>query len=447
MVDHAGLRNPNRVASSSIRGYYYQFLCTLERWLELNENEILWCEGNEDIDRIITTGEVAEEQVKHIAKNFTDASETITNILLQFAHGFQDNHSKGLKSIHIFRTTATLSTSKPKHSPTYEWLKNQQALNEEQVNSIFENIRSMAMSHAQGASPDALDYIKENGLEQLFLSSCVWKFDEVSYEEMHSRFMTKVRLDHRCKGLDPKAVTNAALAKVASVSSSSNLKSRGLSKYDFDCLANDLAIEKQMKSYHMRSDNGERIVAALNREQFCCAVTMRFESIDQTRSALEQIIDEIRASPKYADAELSEIFLCSDIMQNHISQMPFDLFVVVGAASSTKKVETKKRWLASKSVEMSSYRETRPSMIKADEELKEILSRNNNQLHIEAVSEEDCLLELGINICDWAISLCDGDDKNFPLYCIASKIRCIFKWDSQEYFSRQDSPGGWALTG
>lgn len=446
MTEHAGLRNPKRVASASIRGYYYQFLCTLERWLDLVDNEILWCEGNEDIDSSIASQAVEEVQVKHLASNLTDASETITVTLLRFAQGFKDNHSKGLNSMHVFRTTATLNTPNPSHRPTYEWLRNQQALSEVMVESIFHNINSKAVASAESASIEALSYIESKSLKRVFLESCIWRFQEMDYKDILTRFMDKVRSDHRCNGLDPKAVADAALAKVCLVSSDSDLRNRVLSKYSFDCLTNDLLIAKQMRTYHKRSDNGERIVVVYDRDGLHSAVTMRFESLDQARSNLEAKTDEIRINPKYAKSDLGSILQNSDVMHQHINQMDFDLFVAVGTVNSTKKAAIKKKWLASKTIEMSSHRLTYHSVIKASVNLKEILSRDNEQLEIEAISENDCLWKLGRAICNWNISLCDGDAKDFPLHCIASKTRCVFKWDSREYFSQQVSPEGLALT-
>jgi hypothetical protein len=447
MLEPTALRNPKRVATPSIRGYFYQFLCTLQRWLDLNENEILWCEGNEDIDLLIASQTVVEEQIKHLATNLTDASGTITKTLWRFAQGFKDNHSKGLNSIHVFRTTATLNTPNPEHQPTYEWLQNQQALSEELVELIFQNIYSKAVKSAESASIEALMYIESKSLKRAFLESCTWSFQEMDYKDIHTHFMEKVRSDHRCNGLDPKAVADAALAKVCLVSSDSDLRNRVLSRYSFDCLTNDLLIDKQMKTYHKRSDNGERIVVVYDRDGLYSAVTIRFESLDQARSNLQDKTDEIRINPKHAESDLGSILLESDVMQQHINQMDFDLFVAVGTVNSTKKAATKKKWLASKTIEMSSHRLARHSVIKASFNLKEILSRDNEQLEIGAITENDYLWQLGNTICNWSISLYDGDAKDFPLHCIASKIRCVFKWDSREYFAQQVSPEGLASVG
>jgi hypothetical protein len=44
---------PERSAHASIRGYLYQACLGVERWLYLEENEALLCEGDEDLDRLV----------------------------------------------------------------------------------------------------------------------------------------------------------------------------------------------------------------------------------------------------------------------------------------------------------------------------------------------------------------------------------------------------------
>jgi hypothetical protein len=59
---------PQRSAHASIRGYLYQALLGVERWLQLGTGdeaaEAILCEGDEDLDRLIREGIVSSEQVK-----------------------------------------------------------------------------------------------------------------------------------------------------------------------------------------------------------------------------------------------------------------------------------------------------------------------------------------------------------------------------------------------
>ena len=44
--------DPKRQANDSLRGYLYQILHSVDAWLDLDDNEILYLEGAEDFDKI-----------------------------------------------------------------------------------------------------------------------------------------------------------------------------------------------------------------------------------------------------------------------------------------------------------------------------------------------------------------------------------------------------------
>ncbi len=163
------LREPKRVASASIRGYCFQFLHTLDRWIGLDEGERLFCEGNEDIDRMLLDNQVVEEQVKHLKGNLTDTSEVVAETLLNFARGFTLNYKANLRSCHVLRTTADLGAVK--HSHMRLWLTGQ-ALSDESIHIILDYACSKALSSEDDASCGALLYIRENNLSRDFLESC-----------------------------------------------------------------------------------------------------------------------------------------------------------------------------------------------------------------------------------------------------------------------------------
>ena len=58
------LLNPKRSAHATIRGYLYQTCLGVLRWLDLQPDEILLCEGDEDLDRFLLGGGSVSEQVK-----------------------------------------------------------------------------------------------------------------------------------------------------------------------------------------------------------------------------------------------------------------------------------------------------------------------------------------------------------------------------------------------
>jgi hypothetical protein len=53
-----------RSAHASIRGYLYHTCLGVLRWLDLQPNEILLCEGDEDLDHFLLDGGAVSEQVK-----------------------------------------------------------------------------------------------------------------------------------------------------------------------------------------------------------------------------------------------------------------------------------------------------------------------------------------------------------------------------------------------
>ena len=50
------LLHPKRSAHATIRGYLYQTCLGVLRWLDLQPDEILLCEGDEDLDRFLLGG-------------------------------------------------------------------------------------------------------------------------------------------------------------------------------------------------------------------------------------------------------------------------------------------------------------------------------------------------------------------------------------------------------
>ncbi len=87
-----------RSAASTIRGYLSQTLWTVDRWYSLSgEDEVLLCEGNEDVDRLLFDKEgrlvqLESEQIKDLGGKLsarsTEVYESIFNFLRSF-HRYQ----------------------------------------------------------------------------------------------------------------------------------------------------------------------------------------------------------------------------------------------------------------------------------------------------------------------------------------------------------------------
>ena len=72
--------NPDRQANDSLRGYRYQILHSVNAWLDLAEDEILFLEGAEDFDTV--SDDVATAvQVKSTEHNITLRSQEVTDAI------------------------------------------------------------------------------------------------------------------------------------------------------------------------------------------------------------------------------------------------------------------------------------------------------------------------------------------------------------------------------
>ncbi len=61
---------PERDASDTIRGYVYQVLLTIKRWLDLQPGEVLELECGEDIDLLSPLLSGEEQRLQEQVKNY-----------------------------------------------------------------------------------------------------------------------------------------------------------------------------------------------------------------------------------------------------------------------------------------------------------------------------------------------------------------------------------------
>lgn len=103
--------HPARSAEATVRGYLSQVLRTVQRWMDLQEDQLLICEGDEDIDTVLyREGRVASvtlEQVKELVGKISarDVHESVFNFLVTFAA----RAAEPFDCRFVFTTTATLA--------------------------------------------------------------------------------------------------------------------------------------------------------------------------------------------------------------------------------------------------------------------------------------------------------------------------------------------------
>jgi hypothetical protein len=100
------LLNPRRSAHATIRGYLYQACLGVLRWLDLQPNEILLCEGDEDLDRFLLGGESISEQVKAYTGSLSLSDRAVLESLGNFLRSYVTLRQRGESRKFVFTTTA-----------------------------------------------------------------------------------------------------------------------------------------------------------------------------------------------------------------------------------------------------------------------------------------------------------------------------------------------------
>ena len=66
--------DPKRQANDSLRGYLYQVLHSVNAWLDLADNEILYLEGVEDFDKLSDDSCYGSTSQRHTTQHHTQIS-------------------------------------------------------------------------------------------------------------------------------------------------------------------------------------------------------------------------------------------------------------------------------------------------------------------------------------------------------------------------------------
>ncbi len=100
------LVDPKRSAHATLRGYLYQACLGAVRWLDLGDDEALLCEGDEDLDRLISGADGVSEQVKAFSGGLGIADRAVVESLRQFLRSYVTLRRRGETRRFLFTTTA-----------------------------------------------------------------------------------------------------------------------------------------------------------------------------------------------------------------------------------------------------------------------------------------------------------------------------------------------------
>jgi hypothetical protein len=200
------IMNPERAADATIAGYLYQAMVSVLRWLELGENEVLLCEGDEDADKLIIrdgklTRSGVSEQMKHYSSRLGPDSESVRTSIKNFLLAFVELDQEGESRKFIFTTTADQANPREGASPLLElWRDNGpfDAL----VSAIKE--RLPAKKEKEKESEKKLREKIEAGVAYLdkynkwreFVESVKWRFGQPRTETVRTEIIAKLRAEH-----------------------------------------------------------------------------------------------------------------------------------------------------------------------------------------------------------------------------------------------------------
>ena len=105
MPPEVSLLRPERAAHSTIRGYLSQACLGVQRWLELGPEEVLLCEGDEDLDRRILGGGGVSEQVKASSGSLGLSDRVVRESLRNFLVSYVTLREQGETRRFHFTTT------------------------------------------------------------------------------------------------------------------------------------------------------------------------------------------------------------------------------------------------------------------------------------------------------------------------------------------------------
>ena len=183
---------PERSAHASIRGYLYQVCLGVKRWLQLDPGQVLLCEGDEDLDRLLldASGISIHEQVKALTGAVNIRDRVVFETLRNFALTYVARREHGDRRRFLFTTTAEL---RPQRTGDLEVDVLQQWTNLPDRPKVIEAVRKMFLDSA--ASPNAektalaveaavawLDAQPERWSD--FIDSVEWRLGEPNVEEL-----------------------------------------------------------------------------------------------------------------------------------------------------------------------------------------------------------------------------------------------------------------------
>jgi hypothetical protein len=234
--DSAQAAAHQRSAHASLRGYLYQVCLGVQRWLALTGNEVLICEGDEDLDRrLLGGGGGTFEQIKDYTGKLGLGDAAVVESLRHFLRGYVDLRRAGRPGRYVFTTTA--EPRRRRDGLDFDLL--QKWRDGDRTKKTCKEIRKLL------AGKGAPEWMKEpvawldreaEGWKG-FLDAVEWTFGAPDLQAVRQEISEQIRQHEALKRLPRADILERLVGEVLSRSSRPNPAERVLTRRDLDDLA------------------------------------------------------------------------------------------------------------------------------------------------------------------------------------------------------------------
>jgi tetratricopeptide (TPR) repeat protein len=243
------LLHPERAAHATIRGFLYQTCLGVLRWLELAPEEVLVCEGDEDLDRLIRGGGISE-QVKAYSGSLGLADRAVSDSLRNFFLAYVALRRRGENRRFRFITTARQKRQRggDRVDVLREWQEGERGA------ELVGAVRTLLADF----NPPAVGPVEKRGMEveeslawldsepegwRGFLDAVEWSFDAPDLVRVRQEIRNRLAVRESARHLPGDTLVDRLIAELLEASSRKDVRERVRTAADLEHLLAAAAAE------------------------------------------------------------------------------------------------------------------------------------------------------------------------------------------------------------
>ncbi|HEV7506353.1 MAG TPA: tetratricopeptide repeat protein [Thermoanaerobaculia bacterium] len=242
----AGTSRYPRSAHATIRGYLYQTCLGVLRWLDLQPNEILLCEGDEDLDRFILGGGSVSEQVKAYSGKLSLSDHAVLDSLRGFLQSYVTLRQNGEARSFVFTTTASPSRQQRKSGLDFDLLEAWR--NGVRARKVLKGVRTLLINEGKKDKKDTKDNKKDKFKESVdwldgqpdgwrcFVDAVKWTFDAPDLDAIRQTIRNRLAAREDTRLLPAETFLQRLVVRVLDASIQKDPRGRTLTPKDLSDL-------------------------------------------------------------------------------------------------------------------------------------------------------------------------------------------------------------------